>query len=396
MEALELISQVKLFSTAPVSVLQGLAEKATPIDLAAGQLLARKGDYGTSLYLVAAGTLKVHDGEVEFVHISRPDVVGEFSLLDTEPRSASITALEPSRVFELTHDNFFDVIDGHPEVLKGVLRHLVGRMRQQNEQLERKVQERTHDLSASVEETIAERNRLVELNERKNEIIRIVSHDIRSPISGIGSLAKLLKDDKDIAKDLATVQEYAALIHNSATSISSFVNEILDLAKLESGTSELKQDRLDLNDLLKAQYSTFEPVTLTKGVKLVVEAQPGTVVLGDRTALGQAFNNLIANAIKFTPKGGTVTLRLGQHAAGAQPQATVEIADTGIGIPPESLPHLFDKFSKAQRAGTKGEKGTGLGMSIAKQILELHKGTIEVASTVGKGTTFTLRLPLAA
>lgn len=392
MEALALLARVELFSTAPPSVLEAFAAACKQRTLAAGNKLVTKGEMGSSVYVVVSGELKVHDGDLELSVITEGNVVGEFSLLDTEPRSASVTALSPSHLYELTQADFYQIVEPHPEVLMGIIRHIIARIRQQNKKLEQLVQERTLDLSANIEELMAERNRLAELDERKNEIIKIVSHDIRSPINGIASLAKMIKEDREVASNVAQVQEFSGLIHNSAISISNFVNEILDMAKLESGTTELKLEKADIYDLLQHQYSTFEPVTITKGVKLVVEAGRGTSVSVDRTAMGQAFNNLISNAIKFTPKGGTVTLRLKNEDG----KAVVDVSDTGIGIPQDALPNLFDKFSRIQRKGTKGEKGTGLGMSIAKQIVDLHQGEITVASAEGKGTTFTIRLPLAA
>lgn len=230
-------------------------------------------------------------------------------------------------------------------------------------------------------------------NQKKDEMIKIVSHDIRSPLTGVANLAVLLQD-KDVASDTAQVVKYAGIMNGSVQSVLRFVNDILDLAKLESGTIELNKVSTDLNAYLKNIITGFEPLTLTKDVKLSLQSNAEVSIAVDRTKIGQAFNNLIGNSIKFTPKGGNVTVTLGKVNDAGKEKAQIIISDSGIGIPKEDLPNIFEKFGKHQRTGTKGEKGTGLGMSIAKETVELHNGTINVESEVGKGTTFTILLPM--
>jgi signal transduction histidine kinase len=298
------------------------------------------------------------------------------------------------------------VIVGHSDALLGVTRYIVRRMRSQNDktladakqretELESKVAERTSELSEKIDESIRTNSQLMRVNSHKDDIIKIVSHDIRSPVTGITNLAALLQDD-DIATDPAQVRNYGKLIASSSAAVTKFVNDILDLAKLESGTTELTTARLELQAFLKNQAATFEPLTVTKGVKLILDLQEPLTVDADRSKLSQAFNNLISNSIKFTPKGGSVTLRLVKREHQGKTYASASISDTGIGIPAEAIPGLFEKFNKIQRTGTSGEKGTGLGMSIAKQIIDLHKGDILVESVVNQGTTFSILLPLAA
>lgn len=231
-------------------------------------------------------------------------------------------------------------------------------------------------------------------NAHKDEMIRIVSHDIRSPLTGVAELAVLLNKDKDVAQDTAQVMKFAGIMNASVQSVLRFVNDILDLAKLESGTVELNKVKTDLNAYLKNILAGFEPLTITKNVKLSLESPDSINLNLDHTKISQAFNNLIGNSIKFTPKGGSVTVRVKQTQHDGKPFAQIDISDTGVGIPKEDLPNIFQKFGKHQRTGTKGEKGTGLGMSIAKESVEIHGGIISVDSEVGKGTTFTLLLPM--
>ncbi|HRI31823.1 MAG TPA: ATP-binding protein, partial [Candidatus Kapabacteria bacterium] len=137
-----------------------------------------------------------------------------------------------------------------------------------------------------------------------------------------------------------------------------------------------------------------EKVAQSKGLQLVFQhslPQSPFVVTADEPKITQVINNLLSNAIKFTPKGGSVFVTLSAHN---DTQLCITVKDTGIGIPPEHLPKVFEKFGNHQRSGTSGEKGTGLGMTIVKRFVELHDGTIDVQSQQGVGTTFTIILPI--
>lgn len=403
---LDLLKQLNLFEGVAPNVLDLLAAKLQKRSVAAGEIIAREGELGDSMFIIAGGKVKVHREDVTFAELGPGNLVGEFALIDTEPRSASLTALEPTELYVLSRADFSAVVATHTEALLGIARYIVRRMRtandkilaeakQREEILQLKVAERTKDLSEQIEESIRINSKLTQVNQHKDDIIKIVSHDIRSPVSGINNLAALLVDP-DIASDKAQVMNYGKLIAQSSSAVTKFVNDILDSAKLESGTTELTKARLDLLDFLKGQAATFEPLTITKGVKLKLDLSGSLVIQADRSKLSQAFNNLISNSIKFTPKEGTVELGLRQIEHEGKPFAEARITDTGIGIPAEAIPTLFEKFNKIQRTGTSGEKGTGLGMSIAKQIIDLHQGDIIVESVVNKGTTFRILLPLNA
>ncbi len=251
--------------------------------------------------------------------------------------------------------------------------------------MESLVNERTQDLSEAYRQKLA-------VDSHKDKMIHIVSHDIRSPLSGIASLATLLQD-REIAGQTDQVIKYGGIIQNSINTVVKFVEDILDLAKLESGTIVLQKETLDLGPYLSNLLKTWEAFALTKQVSLSLEGGNGVQVEADGARLAQAFNNILSNSIKFTPKGGQVSLSAAAETHNGQPVAAIRIRDTGVGIPAEELPKLFEKFNKFQRSGTKGEKGTGLGMSIAKEVIDLHGGSIEVESEVGVGTTFTIRLP---
>ncbi len=248
--------------------------------------------------------------------------------------------------------------------------------------LEEKIAIRTQHLTETLEQLIA-------VNSHKDKMIQIVSHDVRSPISGVAELAGFLTNPST-AEDKEKVIKYATLIQKEANNVVKFVSDILDLAKLESGTILVNKEKNSLTKFLKEIALRFEAQSITKQITFDIQLNNEVECAFDSSKLQMAVSNILSNAFKFTPKGGKVAMSLSKD----HHFAIISISDTGIGIPNEDLPKIFEKFGAKQRKGTSGEKGTGLGMSIAWQVVQLHGGTIDVKSEVGKGTTFNIYIPL--
>lgn len=245
-------------------------------------------------------------------------------------------------------------------------------------------------LEAYAEELRRTNEELQERNAEKDRIMAIVSHDLRSPLSGIRGLAEILQTED--AKDPQLVQEFAKLIHETADHMLSLINDLLEVTRLERGALQLRPAPADLCELARSAFRTMEGMARSKNIQLLLKC-PSTplVALVDAPKLTQALNNLLSNAIKFTHNGGSVTVRL--EPLPEQDAIDIHVEDTGIGIPEELLAHLFQKFGPHQRPGTAGERGTGLGLPIIKAFVELHGGSLTVRSTVGVGSCFTIRLP---
>lgn len=238
-----------------------------------------------------------------------------------------------------------------------------------------------HELINGLEDKVKARTQQME------EMVRIASHDIRSPLTGVREMAGLLADP-DMAGNAAN---FGGIMQKSLSAVLKLVDDILDLSKLEQDPEALDKKPLDLKAFLENLASGFTPLTVSKKLQLQVQVADGLQLQADGNRLSQAISNLLANAIKFTPEGGMVSLVADRVPEGIR----IRVADTGIGIPKEELPRMFERFGATQRKGTKGEKGTGLGMSIAYQVIRLHGGTISVDSEVQVGTTFTILLPSA-
>jgi signal transduction histidine kinase len=227
----------------------------------------------------------------------------------------------------------------------------------------------------------------------KDEMVRIVSHDIRSPLTGIDNLVQLMQG-QDVATNPEQVVRFSGIIQKSVQTVLKLVNDILDLAKLQSGAILVTRQTTNLVQVVKQAASANEAQCVTKGLKLTLQTPAELEGQVDGGKLLQALNNIVTNAIKFTNAGGEVTLGLKETTLNGRPAAHLWVKDSGIGIAPEDIPKLFDKFGKAQRSGTKGEKGTGLGLSIVKTLIEMQQGNIRVESAPGQGTTFHIELPL--
>ncbi len=236
----------------------------------------------------------------------------------------------------------------------------------------------TDDLKQKIEE-------LVDLNKMKDDFLAIASHDLRSPITGILSWSDLLLEANDLSED---DRECLKHIKSATRHLLDLINDLLELSRVQSQNSELKRSPLLPVLTVKACIATLKHMALPKKITLdyVSDNEGSQKMYGDENALMRVLTNLLSNAIKFTPVGGTVTVAIHDK----KDSIGIEVNDTGIGIPEQQLPYLFDQYTRNSRRGTAGERGTGLGLSITKQLIEKMGGSIEVASQEGRGTTFTM------
>jgi len=246
---------------------------------------------------------------------------------------------------------------------------------------------RTHELELERKMHI---DQLQELNSEKDRLMGIVSHDLRSPLSGIVGLSELMKEVQEPV-DSEFVRQMSEVIFSTSSHLISLVNDLLDIAKIESGDQhKLQLTNEPITEIFKSVKNIFFQLAKQKNIDFVLELHDDNLTIDcDIAKIKQIFNNLVSNAIKFTPENGSVFLKHSHNDT----HNIFKVQDTGIGISPENLPKLYEKFGDHQRLGTGGEKGTGLGMPIVKSFVDLHNGTIEIESEVGKGTTFVISLP---
>ncbi len=232
--------------------------------------------------------------------------------------------------------------------------------------------------------------RQVEASQRsQREFVANVSHELKTPLTSIQGFAQAIMDG--IADDPESVQTAAQIIADEAARMHRLVITLLDLARLDAGTADLKQEPLSLRELLAAVLTRFLPRAQQAQIDLALQADEDVEVLGDGDRLAQVFINLVDNALQHTGAGGEVRITI--RSAGSW--AEVRVSDTGKGIPSEVLPHIFERFYRGDRARS-GRDSAGLGLAIAQEIVHAHGGTIDVQSAPGKGSTFVVKLPLAS
>jgi PAS domain S-box-containing protein len=240
----------------------------------------------------------------------------------------------------------------------------------------------------------------------KDQFVSLISHELRTPLSSILGYLELVLDDEE--QPLTDEQrQYLTTVERNAQRLLRLVGDLLFTAQVDAGKFTLQPEDVDLAGIVRAAEETARVTAAARGVAVTVEVPTeGLVVRGDALRLGQACDNLVSNAVKFTPAGGQVTLRLrtawreadGEltdgEVPGASPVALLSVQDTGVGIPTGEQGRLFTSFFRASTARRNAVPGVGLGLTITKAITTAHGGTLDVASAEGRGTTFTLALPL--
>jgi signal transduction histidine kinase/CheY-like chemotaxis protein/CHASE3 domain sensor protein len=269
-------------------------------------------------------------------------------------------------------------------------------LRVQEEELKEiniELEEKNEALEAAREVLSLKASELEVSGKYKSEFLANMSHELRTPLNSVLILAGLLSDNKD--NNLTERQiEYANIIHKSGSDLLNLINDILDLSKIESGKVDLVIEKFQVASLAEDMRQLFFVVAEESGIHFStkIEEDVPDFMVSDKQRLEQVIKNLLSNAFKFTPRGGAVSLAIGQPS-GISGQLVIEVADTGIGIPAGKQPHIFEAFKQADGSTNRKYGGTGLGLSISRELVRLLGGNITLSSEEHKGSRFTLFLP---
>ena len=252
-----------------------------------------------------------------------------------------------------------------------------------------------HDARTEAEaarRALSEQNkRLRELDRLKDEFLSLVSHELRTPLTSIRGYLDLVLQGE--AGEITPEQRrFLEAVERNSGRLLRLVGDLLFVAQADAGRLSLERAGVDLSELAAHCVEESAPAATEKSVSLVLLAEPVPTLVGDRGRLAQVLDNLVSNALKFTPEGGTVQVR----TLAEDDHVVLEVEDTGIGIPQEDQPRLFERFFRSAMAEDQAIPGTGLGLAIVKAIVEAHSGEISISSREGMGTTFRILLPLAA
>jgi signal transduction histidine kinase len=274
------------------------------------------------------------------------------------------------------------------------LSHAFNRMLHNLVAMQQELRDVNGDLDRKVDELAQANLALFEMNRLKSDFLATMSHELRTPLNSIIGFSEVLAGNEQLNE---RQRRYATNIQSSGKMLLGMINDILDLAKIESGKMEVRSEDFSIRDVCEALVSLARPIAERKNIDLECRLDDAIPLLRqDSGKIRQVIYNLLSNAIKFTPEGGRVTLRArvdGRHIV-------LEVEDTGIGIAEEDREKIFEKFRQAGGPGqedgvlTREHQGTGLGLSIVRELTKLLGGDVRLDSTPGQGSTFTIRLPM--
>jgi signal transduction histidine kinase len=219
-------------------------------------------------------------------------------------------------------------------------------------------------------------------SDARDELLAIVSHDLRSPLNAIGLIASLL--EKRVTD--SQTRKHVAVVRNASDRMQRLIDQLVDKATIEAGTIDLHLEQCEIGPIVRTVEELFASRARLAGVRLAVDVQSGLVATIDRERIIQVMSNLVGNALKFTATGGSITVAASALRGGV----CFEVSDTGEGISAEQIPHLFERHWQGR---ARGRGSLGLGLYIAKHLVEAHGGTISVRSSLGHGTTFWFEIP---
>ena len=403
----EFLQQHPMFSTvrdhARVDALLE-ATASTEHILGRGAVILRQGEISDAVFVIGSGVAEVllmtGDGtQLSLATMRTGDVFGEMGAVERRARSATVRTEEASSILEIHGPQFRELIGEHPAVELWLLLKVSERLRNANAKLEefhaaleQRMEERTADLAALTVKLKASNARLMELDQLKSDFVSDVAHELRTPLTAIKGYVDYLLDGA--AGEVPVEQRgFLQRVHGNAERLTRLINDLLDLARIETGRVDFRPTRLSLPEIVEEVIDLLRGLAAERGIDLdgaVSEAD--LVVAADRDKLHQILLNLAHNAVKFTPAGGRVRVRALRES---DKTVVIAVEDTGEGIAPEDIGRVFDRF---QRMGDPDAtvKGSGLGLTITKKLIELHGGTIRVTSEVGRGSAFMVTLPADA
>ncbi len=373
-----------------------------------GAVFIEKGKVPDALFIITKGKVGIYNEDVLLAQLEPYSMMGESFLADASATATIVTLTDVSTV-EIKRELFYKLAVKHPRLVFNIFNINFQRLRNSNDaalkeahereaKLEKLVNERTKELFETMEvlrstnnELSVTRDNLIETQKFRQQFLANMSHEIRTPMNAIVGLTNLL-----IKTPVNDQQEkYLHVIKKSGANLLVIINDILDLAKIESGKMELESVPIPMINAVDNIQTMLSLKAEEKGVKMIAEIADDVpeYVLGDETRITQVIMNLAGNAIKFTEKG-SVTLSVTVESKDKDKlNVHFSLKDTGIGIPADKLDTIFESFGQASSATARKFGGTGLGLTISRQLVEMHGGELKVRSTFGKGSEFYFTIP---
>jgi signal transduction histidine kinase len=389
--------------TAPIRTLQvvfpglkeeearNLLEQGEIHEYPAGTVLCQEDAYEATFYIILRGKVLVTkqiaiDQQRTLQILDAGDFFGEMAMIHKAPRAATVTTIEPTRVIEIYKEAFDQLLSSSASVARAMVQEVSRRLRDNDAMA-------IEDLRLKAGELALAYQRLAEQEYSRHEFLSTIAHELRTPLTAANGFLQMVQQGLMHDKSLDTELQQAAL-HSASRNLQQIINLVNDILFIQEmdlilprfEPTDLKQALMYINEALERQAQDCQ-------VRVVLDIPDDLpAVMGDLKSLERASAAILDNALKFSQPGGVVWVSARQE----QDKLSVVIRDQGVGIAEELLPRIFDRFFHIDQIEDRLYRGVGLGLSIARQVIEQHRGSIQVASVLGQGTTVTLRLPVAA
>jgi len=383
------LKEVSIFSESPDYLLYQIAENLIEIEVPEGDNIVLKGEMGDSMYIMIEGRVKVHDEDHIFSILKKGDVFGKYYLIDRKERSATVTALLATRLFLFHQDIFYEITKNESTVVKGILKALVGRLRDMNI-AEEQLANQNHKILKQKEELERQKKELLDLNATKDKFFSIIAHDLRSPITTLISLSEVLKTDLDLLTPTQQTEILESLSDLSKNYLK-LLDNLLQWARMQTGRLKPEPEKFTIDNIIREVSQFYQIYAHEKQISLEFKPSPEKEVFADKNMIKTVLRNLVSNAVKYTAPGGNVTI----ETSDLDKNIEIVIKDDGVGMTPDTFEKLFHLDQGYTTRGTANEKGTGLGLILCKEFIEKNGGVLRVESERGIGSTFYFTLPKA-
>ena len=350
----------------------------------AGTVICRENNVETTFYMILEGevevTKNINQLEERLLKTLRPgDFFGEMGLIHNAPRAATVTAKTTLIALELDKDAFEKVLKRSASVAMAMVREISNRLRENDEMAIEDLRLRARELAQAYQ-------KLAEQDVARREFLTNIAHELRTPLMAASGYLQFLQSGV-LNKDQLT--EVVETISRNVQQITTLVNDIFFLQELDLVLPEFQP--VEMGEISSTALEKYKSRAAKGGVQLILKEDRNLPrVSGDPKSLERALTALVDNAIKFSPKGGGVEIRLKE----GDDQVCITVKDHGIGISQNTRPRIFDRFYHLEKHGDNLFSGIGLGLAITRQVIKQHQGTMEVESELGKGSTFTMCLPV--
>ena len=347
----------------------------------AGTVICREDALETTFYMILEGDLEVtkviNNSETRLLKtLIAGDFFGEMALIHNAARAATVITKTNVVVLELEKEGFEHALKKSPSVALAMVHEISNRLRQNDQMAIEDLRLRAGELADAYQQ-------LAEQDHIRREFLTTVAHELRTPLMTANGYLQLLQKGAVSQDQLAGVIDSIA---RNANQIAALVNDILFLQEIELVLPEFQN--VDINEIVRGVAGEYKEKADARGIQFKVQEKNVPPVNGDAKSLERALTALVDNAIKFSPQGGDVEIKVSTKDS----KVIVAVKDHGIGIAPEVMPNIFNRFYHFEKSGDTLFGGLGLGLSIARQVIKQHNGILDVESTPGTGSTFTITL----